>query len=196
MPTILEAAYRHDVLRLMPAQEGNVGVELGVAQGGFSECMVKSGRFKMFFGVDRYYNDRGHDVEQYKSALRRVGFNAPYRLLRMTFDEAYDLFEDDSLDFIYVDGYAHTGEEGGSTIYRWAHKVKPGGVIAGDDYHPRWPLVIRAVDRFAADTGFELFLTSIMQSNTAFSSYPTWAFVKTGRTPICAPPELALACAS
>jgi hypothetical protein len=58
------------------------------------------------------------------SALRRVGLRAAYKLLRMRFDEAIDLFDDASLDFVYVDGYAHGGEEGGETIFEWFRKVR------------------------------------------------------------------------
>ena len=136
--------HRQDVLRLLGDRSGMIGVELGVAAGEYSRRMVDSGRFETFFGVDMYADT--HDVAQYKEALRHVGLFGPYKLLRMTFDEAYDLFPDESLDFIYIDGYAHTGQEGGDTIWKWARKVRVGGLIAGDDYHADWPLVVEAVD--------------------------------------------------
>jgi hypothetical protein len=188
MVTLLENAFRHDVLTLLSSATGNVGVELGVARGIFSERMIASGRFEIFYGID-YYCDH-HDVEDYKSALRRVGLRGSYRLLRMSFDEAYDLFEDESLDFVYIDGYAHSGEEGGETIYKWAKKVKIGGVLAGDDYHPRWPLVMRAVDRFAQDSGFELFVTARVEPAVDYCGFPSWAMVKSRPTPFDTPAEL------
>jgi hypothetical protein len=188
MATILENAFRHDVLTLLDKPTGNIGVELGVAKGIFSERMVGSRRFEIFYGIDRYGDH--HDVEEYKSALRRVGLRSPYRLLRMSFDEAYDLFEDESLDFVYIDGYAHSGEEGGDTIYKWARKVRLGGVIAGDDYHARWPLVVRAVDRFARDTGFELFVTGRVEPTVDYCGFPSWAMLKTHATPFDTPAEV------
>ncbi|MFN7225132.1 MAG: class I SAM-dependent methyltransferase [Paracoccaceae bacterium] len=174
----LEGAYRHDVLQLLDKADNLVGIELGVAGGEFSRRMVASCRFRLFFGVDMYADT--HDVAQYKQALRHVGLEAPYKLLRMTFAEALDLFEDESLDFVYVDGYAHSGEEGGETIWDWARKVRIGGVLAGDDYHKDWPLVMEAVDRFAADTGFELCVTTETETGGGYSLYPSWAMVKTG----------------
>ena len=42
----------------------------------------------------------------------------------MTFDDAIDLFEDQFFDFIYIDGFAHTGEEGGETLIKWYRKLK------------------------------------------------------------------------
>jgi hypothetical protein len=184
----LDGAFRHDVLRLLDGQQNCVGVELGVAGGEFSRRMVAAGQFRVFIGVDMYADT--HDVGQYKQALRLIGLEAPYRLLRTTFAEALDLFEDESLDFVYVDGYAHSGEEGGETIWDWARKVRIGGVIAGDDYHPDWPLVMEAVDCFAADTGFELCVTTETEGDGAYSMYPSWAMVKTGPVEGGAPEDL------
>jgi hypothetical protein len=182
--------HRHDILRLLGDRTGLVGVELGVAAGEFSHRMVASGRFASFFGVDMYADT--HDVAQYKEALTRVGLFGPYKLLRMTFAEAYDLFPDESLDFIYIDGYAHTGQEGGETIWSWARKVRVGGMIAGDDYHADWPLVVEAVDAFAAETGFDLLRTTEVEAETSYSGHPSWAMLKTAPTK-GAPPAALLA---
>lgn len=184
----LEGWHRHDVLRLLGERNELIGAELGVAGGEFSHRMVASGRFAEFFGVDMYADT--HDVDQYKQALRRVGLRAPYKLLRMTFAEAWDLFEDESLDFIYIDGYAHSGQEGGETIWMWAQKVKVGGLIAGDDYHSDWPLVVEAVDRFAADTGFELLVTTEVEKTVDYAGHPSWAALKTGPTVLSPPADL------
>jgi hypothetical protein len=183
----LEGWHRHDVLRLMGERTRLVGVELGVAAGEFSRRMVASGRFDTFFGVDMYADT--HDVEEYKKALRHVGLEGPYKLLRMSFDQAYDLFPDESLDFIYIDGYAHTGQEGGETIWAWARKVKVGGLIAGDDYHADWPLVVEAVNAFAADTGFDLCQTTEVET-LDYAGHPSWAMVKTKATAGAPPADL------
>jgi len=173
----LEGARRHEILQLLGDRRGLVGVELGVAGGGFSARMVGSGKFDTFFGVDMYADT--HDVNQYKQALRHVGLFTPYKLLRMSFAEAYDLFDDDSLDFIYIDGYAHSGQEGGETIWHWARKVKQGGLIAGDDYHEDWPLVKEAVDLFADVTGFELNVTTVVEEDVDYAAHPSWGMIKT-----------------
>ncbi len=183
----LEGAYRHDVIKLLPKKTGNIGVELGVARGIFSQRMVESGYFENFFGIDVYGDT--HDTEEYKEALNRVGLFNNYKLLRMSFDEAYDLFDDESLDFVYIDGYAHTGEEGGDTIFKWANKVKNGGVIAGDDYSTRWPLVVEAVNEFIKQTGFDLKVTTIIEPHVSYSSHPSWVTIKTHSTSHLHAPE-------
>ena len=100
-----------------------------------------------------------------------------YNLLRMKFDDAFDLFPDHYFDFIYVDGYAHTGEEGGETIVKWFKKLKVGGIYAGDDYHEDWPLVKWAVNEFIYHVGLELFVTDITEDE-GFSKYPSWFCIK------------------
>lgn len=186
---LLPGHQRQDIIRLLPVEASNlIGVELGVAQGVFSSRMVRTGRFAWFFGVDMYADQ--HDTNEYKHALRAVGLFSKYKLLRMSFDEALDLFDDSSLDFVYVDGYAHTGEEGGDTIYKWFRKVKVGGVLAGDDYHrEKWPLVVEAVDEFARDAGAEVYVTECVE-DAAFCAYPSWGVIKTREMDIHAPPKM------
>ena len=185
---LLKNAFRHDVIKLLKSNSGNKGVELGVAKGVFSSRMVCSGYFSNFIGIDRY-SDR-HDFVEYKEALSRTGIFSNYKLLKMTFDDAFDLFPDESLDFIYIDGYAHNGEQGGKTIFEWSKKVKIGGVISGDDYHPDWPLVIEAVDEFVKQTGFDMHMTTEVEEDP-YSLYPSWAVIKENSTGhLSIPPEL------
>jgi hypothetical protein len=158
--------------------KGGVGVELGVAAGDFSERILQFDHVGYLFSIDMWAGDRGHGVEQYREAIARLN---PYRdrntLMRMRFDEALHLFGDESLDFIYVDGYAHDGELDGATFRDWFPKLKRGGIIAGDDYAPAWPLVVKAVDGFVAENGLELHVIDCHEE-TWNSMYPTWFAMK------------------
>lgn len=151
------------------------GIELGVAGGYFSQKMIESDRFGLFFGVDLYEDH--HDVSEYKRALCLCGLESRYKLLRMSFDDALSLFPDSYFDFIYFDGYAHTGEEGGKTFLDWWPKLKCGGIMAGDDYHKDWPLVIWAVNNLANQCGAQLQVNSKVQRSHQ-NLYPTWSFKK------------------
>ncbi|MGE6211969.1 class I SAM-dependent methyltransferase [Comamonas aquatica] len=168
--------HRSDVIKLI--KNNSIGVELGVAEGKFSESLLHTERFTHLYSIDMWAGDRNHDTAQYKRALRRL---LPFRdrntTLRMTFDEALDLFPDEFFDFIYVDGYAHTGEEEGATFRNWWPKLKPGGVMAGDDYSPQWPRVIHAVDAFIADHQLDMAVLNF-KSEDPWSQYPTWVTVK------------------
>jgi hypothetical protein len=56
-------------------------------------------------------------------------------------------FDDGTLDFFYIDGYAHTGNAGGRTLHDWWRKVRPGGVLAGHGYDAEnWPKNVAAVN--------------------------------------------------
>ncbi len=169
---------RDDVVSLV--RPGGVGIELGVAEGVFSERLLLRGVLSHLYSVDMYAGDRGHDNEQYKRALRRLGpFRDRNTLIKMPFNEVLDLFPDESFDFIYVDGYAHTGEEGGKTFDDWYPKLKPGGLLAGDDYCPDWPLVMESVDRFLATNGLPLNVIDCRE-DLAYCKYPTWFTRKPG----------------
>jgi hypothetical protein len=58
-------------------------------------------------------------------------------------------------DVIYVDA-AHEEEELALDLMLFWRVLRPGGVMFGDDYLPRWVGVMRAVDRFAHERGLEL----------------------------------------
>ncbi len=167
---------RDDVATLF--REGGTGVELGVAAGDFSERILNRSKVGYLYSIDMWAGDRGHDMNQYRETIIRL---APYRdrnaILRMRFDEALPLFADHSLDYIYVDGYAHDGELNGQTFREWFPKLKAGGIIAGDDYHADWPLVVSAVDRFIAENGLELHVINCREESWN-SLYPTWFAMK------------------
>src|SRR3990167_9257893 len=86
---IFPDTHRWNVIDRVTGHE-NIGIELGVAAGAFSARMVQSGKFHQFFGVDVYGDT--HDITEYKKALRTVGLRSNYHLLRMTFDDALDVF--------------------------------------------------------------------------------------------------------
>ncbi len=47
--------------------------------------------------------------------------------------DALEDFEDNSLDFVYIDGdhnFKHISED----IYEWTKKVRSGGIVSGHDY--------------------------------------------------------------
>lgn len=177
-PTVIlvEGVGREGVLDALSGKK-NVGIELGVAAGSFSARMAQSGKFAKIFGVDTY-DDYYHHIDEYRQAISTIGLETNYSLLRMTFDEAREIFPNDFFDFIYVDGFAHTGQEGGRTLADWFDTLKVGGVMAGDDYHDDWPLVQWAINDFAHALGVTLQCTERTEDHS-YNRYPSWFFVKT-----------------
>ena len=167
---------RDDLCNLLVG-DNNLGVELGVALGDFSLDCINSKKFKLFIGIDSY--DQGkYGINDYKKAIKKTNLHEKkYKIIKMKFNEALDLFENNSLDFIYFDGFAHNGQLGGKTIIDWYPKVKIGGVVAGDDYHDQWPLVKMAVNGIATQLKVDLNITKTVKKNE-YSEFPSWYFYK------------------
>lgn len=58
-----------------------------------------------------------------------------YNPIRMTSVEAAGLYENASLDFVFIDG-DHTYEGVKADLIAWKDKIRPGGIIAGHDFSP------------------------------------------------------------
>mmetsp|Transcript_40944 Transcript_40944/g.82006 ORF Transcript_40944/g.82006 Transcript_40944/m.82006 type:complete len:197 (-) Transcript_40944:113-703(-) len=95
---------------LLLDKTGLLAIELGVNEGHFSYRLLDgSDKIQHLYSVDAWNDSKhGHDHQQYWVALERL---EPVRnrntVLRATFDEALDFFEDGFFDLVYVDGYAH-----------------------------------------------------------------------------------------
>lgn len=158
---------RADLARYVPPC--GLIVELGVAKGDFAEAMRKVSREFRYVGVDSYAGDRGHDDTQYRAARDRI-YCLGGQLIRGSFADEVKRVPDRYIDLVYVDGYAHTGQEGGLTLTEWWPKVKPGGIFAGHDYSPRWQPTIDAVNAFTRAYGLEKDLRIIFEEK----GYDSW----------------------
>ena len=137
--------YRQDIVRFAP--KGSVGAELGVATGQFSKKIMQIDHFEAFYAVDRWSDH--HDNYEYEGAKRIL---EPFKKCTVVRQDAIEWCleqEDESFGFIYIDCYAHTGQEGGSIIDAAWPKVQKGGILAGDDYETKYQPTVDAVDAFA-----------------------------------------------
>lgn len=166
---------REDVIFFAP--EGGIGIELGIAEGEFASRVCEKGHMYKWYGVDAYRGDRGHNKVEMHRMLERMSEYEAFEFIQATFDEVVKGFADEYFDIVYVDGYAHTGQERGSTIEQWYPKVKTGGIIAGDDYCKTWPLNMKMIDQFIGKYGLEL-KTIGEGENTRWSKSPTWYAIK------------------
>ncbi len=147
---------------------GGAAAELGVAKGAFSAELLQSREDFRLYSIDRWAGDRGHNEEEYGEACALLGgFGERSTIVRKSFDEALADFEPESLDLIYIDGYAHDGQEGGRTLESWWSRLKVGGIFAGHDYHPDWPATMAAVDAFCAAHGLGV-------QTTSGDYFPSW----------------------
>lgn len=88
------------------------------------------------------YSEFLQNIKPIKSSI------IPYRMSSI---EASKLFEDESVEFVFIDA-CHDYESVKSDLNSWFPKVKKGGVIAGHDYYENeWFEVKKAVDEFFID---------------------------------------------
>lgn len=160
--------YPRDMLaKLFAELNFNIGVEIGVERGVFSEILVKANSNLKLFSIDpwkAYREYREHTTQEkidkfYEEAMHRL---APYsaQIIREFSEEALDRFSNNSLDFVYIDGN-HDQAHVLFDITQWAKKVRLGGIIAGHDYtrfggrYGQYNQVKNTVDRYTADNNIE-----------------------------------------
>lgn len=73
--------------------------------------------------------------------------------IRMRSDEAFKLYPDQSLDFVFIDA-EHSYEAVKQDIINWLPKVKKGGILAGHDYYD-WKGVFDAVNELLGENNIE-----------------------------------------
>lgn len=135
------------------------GCEIGVAYGGQSQYLLEQTHIETLYSIDPYkhftkneypdflnFEQKVHDVLFLKVMEKLEIFGNRSILLRETSQDAVKRFDDNSLDFVYIDAN-HTYEYVRDDLNRWSCKVRPGGLIAGDDYI-NWPGVSKAVREF------------------------------------------------
>jgi len=143
-----------------------VGAEVGVAGGHFSEKLCKNIENLHMFCIDPWgtykENRRGggqsqHDRNYELTKSKLKDFDAT--LIRKFSMDAVKDFEDEVLDFVYLDGN-HDFKFVLEDIIEWSKKVRRGGIISGHDYyHFNNSGVIEAVDLYVKQNNLDLQLT-------------------------------------
>jgi len=118
------------------------GVEVGSFKGEFAKeiCQLWDGKLYMvdvWRGLGSEYMDASnHNIhtDAYAQAMRAIsGFEDRAVMIRAESKVAADMFEDNSLDFVYIDAnhaYDYVVED----IALWYPKVKNNGFLLGHDY--------------------------------------------------------------
>lgn len=135
------SVHRETFTKLVKQVGWQRGAELGVDKGLLFAMLLRECPDLYLIGVDTFPNaERSRRafqlaVEQYQRCS----------LLQMTTDEASEVVEDKSLDFVFIDA-DHSEAAVLSDIAHWRGKVKIGGWLGGHDYSKKFPGVVKAVD--------------------------------------------------
>ena len=159
-------------------QKKLIGVEIGVNEGNYSEKIYNFFSDKYDFEytlIDPWeINEdfKGYEKEfldsAYKKVLKKFGNKKNVNIMREPSNTACNKFEDESLDFVYVDGnhdYKFVKED----LDIWFKKLKTNGVLFGNDYARPFG-VHKAISEFS----FENKLVAKFSEN----DYKDFAFIK------------------
>jgi len=182
--------------------------EVGVFQGSFSEknlhhwqgqyYMIDAWSFRPGDIGDKNYKDDSMNDANMNKAKQRTKFAGDRRhVIQALSTDGAKKFESDSMDWVYLDAL-HTYDALKSDLHAWYPKLRPGGLMSGDDYGDmkdtnmvnasRWekmygPVakkpenqwgVIRALKEFTTEHNIQLHVTWL---NDCYA-YNAWYFVK------------------
>ena len=144
-----------------------IGAEIGVERGVFSKAICSRIPDLKLYCIDPWLYTKGYKEHVPQERLdgfydltkeRLEPFDAT--LIKSTSMDAVKDFEDESLDFVYIDGN-HEFDFVMEDLISWSKKVKKGGIVAGHDYYRfRKAGVIEAVDMYTKMHGIkEWFIT-------------------------------------
>lgn len=139
-----------------------IGVEVGVREGGYSERLLRDSNIKLLFGID---------VIQYRSAKNlETKYNNRYKLIIIPSPDVSLFFKDNYFDFIHIDAW-HSYESCKMDLNAWWPKLKKGGVFCGDDYivfdNPKEGKygVVEAVEEFVKYNNLKVYVTGLLDSD-------------------------------
>lgn len=137
---------------------GGVFVELGVWKGRSIMYMAERAKelnkdvklygVDIFFVADQQKHCASLGTNFYDEVVKNIEIMKDcITLYQMDSHDAYTKFEDDSIDFLFIDAH-HTYEDVKIDLELWYPKVKTGGIISGHDYIWIGAVVKKAVVEF------------------------------------------------
>ena len=141
VPSSIPGFTRENLAKLFAEAGFNVGAEIGVESGAYSEVLCKANPNLYLYCIDAWKPYKGYMDYAYCATLDKAYETAiktlsPYGvdIIRKFSMDALQDIPDESLDFVYIDGN-HTLQYVINDICEWSKKVKKGGIVSGHDYH-------------------------------------------------------------
>lgn len=159
----------------LKAPRGCTGAELGVARGVLTKRILDLGHFSEFHAVDRW-NDH-HSILEHNHVVETLKDYKELTVWHMDVKEWLKTVPDGSLGFVYIDCYAHTGQEDGAILEAAWPKLAEGGLFSGDDYDECWP-TYEVVQRFAESVGRDVSVWDDFPHHNPYDNHDSWFFRK------------------
>ncbi len=192
-PAVIANCSRNDLAQLFFDLGFTTGAEIGVYRGKFTETFAKKGL--KIHAIDPWIGYKGSGRSEQKQDMQDYNYEcakkalAPYpncTIIRKTSMDALADFEDESLDFVYIDG-DHRFPFIAQDLFAWSRKVKKGGIVSGHDYFNTRPgasnvmcQVGAIVDAFVKAFGIENFYIfgEVRASPDKYDRIPSWMYIK------------------
>lgn len=176
------------LIEMFRSRDFMMGAEVGVFDGYFSEFMCQTIPGLTLYSIDPWEVYQGYRDHKFVASMQAAEAKARKRLepfdctiiKKFSMDAVKD-FEDEFFDFVYIDAnheYKYVKED----IEEWAKKVRPGGIVAGDDYYMTRAGnlgVIQAAQEYADAHNYELHSTLWdLTQEVVDNQQPAWWFEK------------------
>lgn len=170
----VEFKTRHDFARL--AKTGSMGAELGTGAASFCIPILQRDEVDFLYTIDEY-KDR---PDAFTHAFNKIAaFDSKVKLIRETFEIAAQRFDNEFFDWIYVDGFAHDGQNNGKTFTQWWPRLKLGGVFGGGGYDMSFcPLLVRKLHSFALAVERDIYVIDCEPDDPQWGASPSWFMIK------------------
>jgi len=121
---------RNDFTQLINERKYKIGVEIGVYKGIFSNYLLKESELDKLYSIDPWRNIDGSSnlwlAKKCRNKLKQYGNRSI--IIETTSMDAVKAFEDESIDFIYIDG-DHSYKATMDDMVSWLPKIKIGGCV-------------------------------------------------------------------
>ena len=188
---------RTELVKLINDMKLKKGVEVGVANGEFSEYLLQYSKLDVLYSVDAWSKDLGlmkayrttqavENVDKYyHEAVKKL---SPFRnrsvIIKDLSENAVKNFKDEDLDFIYLDA-SHLFSGFAIDLINWWEKLRWGGLFAGHDFmrHKRSTYQVSyAINGFCMEHKQLYYLTTDDNGSIHYNTpNPSWWLIKTKR---------------
>lgn len=144
-----------------------IGSWMGRSSTYVASLIKSSGKNIKFYCVDTWEGSEEHKelleefkkqgktlFEEFRMNISDCELDSYINPIKMESVRAAQTFQDNTIDFVHIDA-SHTYEDVTKDIQAWYPKVKPGGLITGDDYG--WSGVYQAVNEFFGENNITYF---------------------------------------
>ncbi len=135
---------REELAALFTELGFNLGAEIGVERGAYSEALLKANPQLHLYSIDPWkasaYEPGIHGIEseqkgydtRYTETKKRLGAYT-CEIMRQDSQSAAKYFPEESLDFVYIDAN-HDFVNVATDLHIWNKRVRSGGIVSGHDY--------------------------------------------------------------